>query len=155
MVGSPRTVKSVIPGAVLMTLALAPPAQAQFGPENAAMGVLDEFMRVFNARDDAAMCRTFHYPHVLFADGEVRTYETHDDCVEQFDFARFAERYGWDHSAWDSRAVVHAYPDKVHVTVLFSRYNEDDELVAQLDALYIVTRVDERWGIRSRSGFTP
>ena len=119
------------------------------------MGVLDEFMAAFNARDDEAMCRTFHYPHVRFASGAVRIYETYEDCVEQFDFARFAERFGWDHSEWDSRTVVQATTDKVHVTVIFSRYNADDGLIAQFDSLYIVTRVDGLWGIRSWSSYAP
>ena len=130
-------------------------AQAQFASENAAMGVLDAFMTAFNARDDAAMCGMFHYPHVRFASGAVRSYETFEDCVDQFDFVRFAERFGWDHSAWDRRTVVQAFPDKVHVVVIFSRYNATDERLTQFDSLYIVTRIDNRWGIRSRSSFAP
>ena len=147
--------RPTIAGIVLLTMALAAPARAQFGPENAAMGVLDGFMNAFNARDDEAMCRTFHYPHVRFASGAVRIYETDKDCVEQFDFARFAERLGWDYSGWDSRTVVQANADKEHVMVVCSRYDADDELIAQVDSLYIVTRVDGRWGIRSRSSFVP
>ncbi len=133
-----------------VTVVCAAPALAQFESENAAMGVLDGFMSAFNARDDEAMCRTFHYPHVRFASGAVRTYETYENCVEQFDFERFAERFGWD-----IRTVVQANADKVHVMVVFSRYDADDELIAQFDSLYIVTRVDGRWGIRSRSSFAP
>ena len=140
---------------VLLTMALAAPTRAQFGPENAAMGVLDGFMNAFTARDDEAMCRTFHYPHVRFASGAVRIYETYEHCVEQVDVARCAERFGWDHSGWDRRTVVQANIDKVHVMVIFSRYDADDELIAQFDSLYIVTRVDGRWGIRSRSSFAP
>ena len=140
---------------VFCTMALAAPVRAQFAPENAAMGVLDRFMSAFNARDDEAMCRTFHFPHVRFASGAVHTYESGEDCVDQFDFARFAERLGWDHSGWDSRTVVQANADKVHVMVVFSRYDEDDARIAQFDSLYIVTRVDGRWGIRSRSSFAP
>ncbi len=136
-----------------VTLVCAASARAQFASENAAMGVLDEFMSAFNARDDEAMCGTFLYPHVRFASGAVRIYESHEDCVTQFDFARFAERFGWDHSGWDRRTVVQANPSKVHVMVIFSRYNADDDLIAQFDSLFIVTRVDGRWGIRSRSSF--
>jgi hypothetical protein len=148
--------RSITPVLLLVVTAVcAAPARAQFGPENAAMGVLDQFMAAFNARDDEAMCRTFHYPHVRFASGAVRTYETYDACVEQFDFARFAERFGWDHSGWDSRTAVQANTDKVHVVVIFSRYNADDERISQFDSLYIVARVDGRWGIRSRSSFAP
>ena len=134
---------------------VAGPAYAQFGAENAAMGVLDRFMTAFNARDEAAMCGTFHYPHIRFASGAVRTYDTLDECLEQFDFDRFATRTGWHHSQWDTRTVVQAGGDKVHVVVLFSRYDEDDQRISQFDSLYIVTRVDGRWGIRSRSSFAP
>ena len=148
-----RSIRMVVLLAV--TAVPAASARAQFGPENAAMGVLDEFMRAFNARDGEAMCRTFHYPHVRFASGAVRTYQTHEDCVEQTDFARFAQRFGWDHSTWDSRTVVQANADKVHVMVVFSRYNADDEQISQFDSLYIIARVDGRWGIRSRSSFAP
>ncbi len=130
-------------------------ASAQFGAENAAMAVLDDFMTAFNARDDVAMCRAFHYPHVRFASGGIRTYETFDHCVEQFDFARFAARFGWDHSEWDRRTVVQANTDKVHVAVIFSRYNDAGDRLSQADSLYIVTRVDRRWGIRSGSSFAP
>jgi hypothetical protein len=142
-------------GLVLMGLWFPGTAAAQFASENAAMGVLDRFMTAFNARDEAAMCGTFHYPHIRLASGAVRTYETLDDCLEQFDFDRFAARSGWDHSGWDTRTVVQAGADKVHVVVLFSRYDEDDERISQFDSLYIVTRVDGRWGIRSRSSFAP
>ena len=119
------------------------------------MGVLDEFMAAFNARDDEAMCRTFHYPHVRFASGAVRTYETHEDCVEQFDFAWFAERVGWDHSTWDRRTAVQANGGKVHGMVVFSRYDADDAQISQFDSRDIIARVDGRWGIRSRSSFAP
>ena len=140
---------------LVVTLVHAAPARAQFGPENAAMEVLDQFMAAFNTRDDEAMCRTFLYPHVRFASGAVRTYETYEACVEQFDFAGFAERFGWDHSAWVSRTTVQANTDKVHIVVVFSRFNADDEQISQYDSLYIVARVDGRWGIRSRSSFAP
>jgi len=148
-----RSVRVVV--LLVVTAVPAAPARAQFGPENAAMRVLDEFMGAFNARDDEAMCWTFHYPHIRFASGAVRTYETHEDCVEQFDFAWFAERVGWDHSTWDRRTAVQANADKVHVMVVFSRYNADDEQISQFDSLYIIARVDGRWGIRSRSSFAP
>ena len=43
-------------------------------------------------------------------------------------------------------------PDKVHVVVVYSRYDADDELIRQFDSLYIVTRADGRWGIRATRG---
>ena len=136
---------------LLAWLVLGAGASAQFAAENAAMGVLDRFMMAFNARDDLALCETFQYPHVRFANGAVRVVLTVDDCVERFDFTRFSEQFGWDHSGWDRRTVVQAYPDKVHVAVITSRYDDENERIAQIDSLFIITRVAGRWGIQSRS----
>ena len=137
----------------LAGLAVGVVARAQFGPENAAMGVLDRYMAAINARDAAALCRTWHYPHVLLVGGEVETWETPGDCAARHDFAALAAGAGWDRSGWDRRTVVQAYPDKVHVAVIFSEYDAAGRPLAQLDALYVVTRVDGRWGLRARSRF--
>lgn len=49
---------------------------------------------------------------------------------------------------------MQAYPDKVHVAVIYSWYDDAGRRLAQIDALDMVTRVDGRWGIRARSRFT-
>ena len=137
----------------LAGLAAGVAVRAQFEPENAAMGVLDRYLAAVNARDAAALCRTWHYPHVRFAGGEVETWETPGDCLARPDFAALAAEAGWDRSRWDRRTVVQAYPDKVHVAVIFSEYDAAGRRLAQLDALHVVTRVDGRWGLRARSRF--
>ena len=137
----------------LAALSLGGLARAQFGPENAAMGVLDRYLAAVNARDAAALCRTWHYPHVLLASGGVDTWESPGDCAARHDFAALAAETGWDRSGWDRRTVVQAWPDKVHVAVIFSEYDAAGRRLAQLDALHIVTRVDGRWALRARSRF--
>lgn len=128
-------------------------AGAQFGPENAAMAVLDCYLDAVNARDAAALCRTWHYPHVLLAAGRVQTWDTPGDCAARHDFDALAAATAWDRSRWDRRTVVQAYPDKVHVAVIFSEYDAAGRRLAQIDALCIVTRTDGRWGLRARSRF--
>jgi hypothetical protein len=151
--GAGRTIIAVTGLLGLAGLAAGAGVRPQFGPENAAMGVLDRFLDAFNARDAAALCRTWHYPHVRFTGGEVETWETPRDCVARHDFVAFAAETGRDRSGWDRRTVVQAYPDKVHVAVIFSEYDAAGRRLAQIDALYIVTRVDGRWGLRARSRF--
>ena len=148
-----RTIAAVAGVLGLAALAAGVVARAQFGPENAAMGVLDRYLAAVNARDAAALCRTWQYPHVRFAGGEVEAWDTPGDCAARHDFAALAAETGWDRSGWDRRTVVQAYPDKVHVAVIFSEYDAAGRRLAQLDALYIVTRVDEWWGLRARSRF--
>jgi hypothetical protein len=50
---------------------------------------------------------------------------------------------------------VQSSADKVHITVAFSRYHKDGTKYASYPSLYIVERVDGRWGIRARSSFAP
>jgi hypothetical protein len=122
-------------------------------PEAAAIGVLDAFMQAFNARDMEAWEATYHFPHFRMADGELSTLERAGlRSPELFD--RLATT-GWDHSAWLSREVVQAGPDKVHLAVTFARYRADGSELARYQSLYVVTREEGRWGIRGRSSFAP
>ena len=61
----------------------------------------------------------------------------------------------WDRSAWDRRDVIHAGADKVHIDTRFTRYRKDGSVLAGFDSIYIVTRLDGRWGIQGRSSFAP
>lgn len=120
-----------------------------------AMKSLDEYMVAFNARDPKAWAATLSYPHVRMASGSVRTWQTEEEYADYMDFDAFAERFGWNHSHWVSREVIAAGPDKVHFNTVFSRYNERNEKIATFNSLYIVTKVDGRWGTQLRSSFAP
>lgn len=139
---------------------LAPIAHAQRDVETqraivAAMASLDDYMNAFNARDPKAWAATLNYPHVRIASESVRVWETEADFAGYMDFNAFAQRFGWDRSAWDTREVVQAGPDKVHIAVTFSRYNAANEKIATFDSLYIMTKQDGAWGTQARSSFAP
>ena len=118
----------------------------------AAQGRLDAFMAAFNARDVAAFEATFNFPHVRFASGKVTIIEPGFHKPEMFAQGALTE---WDHSAWLRREVIHAGPDKVHIDTRFARFRKDGSLIGAFDSVYIVTRVDGRWGIQGRSSFAP
>jgi len=113
--------------------------------------VLDTYMTALNDGDPKSVCRSFHYPHVQFVAGMVRTYDTLPSCQTARGTARNGHQSAPNRSGWDRRAVVQAYPETVHVTVILNRFDEADQRVAQLDALFIITRVNGRWGIRGYS----
>ena len=122
---------------------------------DAAMAVLDDFMAALNAGDEAGVNRSFNFPHVRFTGGgEVRVFERPGDYHLSY-FRERTEADGWHHSAWDRRAVVHAGPDKVHFDTQFSRYRGDGSRIASYTSLYIVTRLDGKWGIQGRSSYAP
>ena len=123
----------------------APPvakAHAKFAAEiGAAQACLDAFMTAFNARDLPA-----------FASGKVTTILPGDMKPAMFTTGSLAE---WDHSAWQRRSVIHAGADKVHIDTHFARYRKDGSLIGGFDSIYIVTKLDGRWGILGRSSYAP
>lgn len=129
------------------------PEHARYAAEiAAAQERLDAFMKAFNARDIPAYEATFNYPHVRFHSGNVTIMNPGFHKPEMFERGSLAE---WDHSAWQRRNVIHAGPDKVHIDTRFARYRKDGTLIGAFDSIYIVTRLNGRWGIQSRSSFAP
>ncbi len=135
-------------------LLVAAPLWADEAYEDEALGVLDEFMRSFNARDMTAWAETLHFPHVRFASGQVAVYESAEVFAARNVFAQLAAT-GWDHSHWLRREVVLSSPEKVHFATTFQRFNVDNEPIGTYESLYIVTRIDGEWGIQARSSLAP
>src|SRR5437764_9910725 len=118
----------------------------------AAQGVLDAFMKAFNARDIPAFEATFNFPSVRLASQGLVILNAGDMKAERFTTGALAD---WDHSAWDRREVIHAGPDKVHIDTRFTRYRKDGSVIGGFDSIYVVTRQDGHWGVKIRSSFAP
>jgi hypothetical protein len=116
----------------------------------AALDVLDRFMAALNARDEAALAATLHFPHYRLAGGRMRVWEGPDGYL-----AGFLARAGadWHESRWDFRRVIAAGPDKVHLNVQFTRCRADGTAIGQYRSLWVVTRRDGRWAVQLRSSF--
>lgn len=135
--------------AAILLLAVVSPAQGRDpDAEASAMAVLDAFMAAVNARDIQDYEAQLHFPHYRIASGSV-------SVVEKAGTRPAAATPGWDHSAWEKRAIVHSGPSKVHVDTRFVRYRSDGSVLARFDSLYIVTRRDGRWAVQARSSFAP
>ena len=120
-----------------------------------ARQVLDDFLDAFNARDEAAWADSLHFPHVRLASQTVNVYQDRDEFIDAMNMDAFARNLGWSRSTWDEVQVVQKGDDKVHFAVQFSRYNAAGEVFQTFDSLYIVERIDGRWGVRARSSFAP
>jgi hypothetical protein len=117
----------------------------------AGMAVLDRFLAALNARDQAALLATMHFPHYRLAGVTMGVWDKPDDTYLAGFYARAGE--GWHHTAWDFRRVIVAGPEKVHLDVQFTRYRADNSLLGSFRSLYIVTRRDGVWAIQARSSF--
>ena len=119
-----------------------------------AMRVLDSFMTHFNARDMEQWSETLNYPHVRFAGSEVTIWDTKEEYSSVDIFDRLTST-GWHHSAWLSRKVILVSEDKVHISTVFQRYDENNNPLKQYQSLYIVTNKDGHWGVQARSSLAP
>ena len=129
------------------------PEHAKFAAEiGAAQACLDAFMTAFNARDLPAFEASFNFPHVRFASGKVTTIMPGDMKPSMFTTGSLAE---WDHSDWQRRSVIHAGADKVHIDTHFARFRKDGSVLGGFDSIYIVTKLDGKWGIQGRSSYAP
>ena len=151
-------------GLVILSLAAAFAAWATPDPNTsdthaeavaAARLVMDDFMTAFNAKDESRWADTLLFPHIRVAAGGVVIVPDKATFVAQTDLQQFAIDNNWAYSRWDNIEVIQAGSDKVHFQVTFSRFNPQGERYVTYDSLYIVQRVDDRWGIRARSSFAP
>ncbi len=120
------------------------------GAVAAAMAVLDRHMEALNARSEAALAATLHFPHFRLSGGRMQVWDGPGSYFADF-LARAGE--GWHHSAWTSRVPLAASPVKVHLDVTFTRYRGDGSALGEFRSLWIVACIDGRWAAQVRSSF--
>lgn len=121
-------------------------------PIDAVMTTLDRYFDALNAQDSDGMRAQFHFPHYRFSTSGIQVYDT----PESYGIGIFLGRgdtQGWAYTRWDHRNVIQAGTDKVHLDVQFSRYRADDSVLGVYKSLWIVTRIDGRWGVQVRSSY--
>ena len=113
-------------------------------------------MAALNAGDDRALFDTMHLPHVRISGDGVAIYNTREDLEKNY-LQGFAARAGdsWHHTVLDSTQVIHSSENKVHVFIQFTRYDKDGGPLATHQSLWIMTRLNGRWGAQARSSFAP
>ena len=122
--------------------------------EQACFAVLDQFMDALNGHDAAGMDAAMHFPHIRFAGGQLKVYEKAGSNPMDL-FQKLREEDDWLYSHWRTRDVVQFNDNKAHVALSYTRYRSDDSVIGVYESLYILTKVDGRWGIQVRSSFGP
>ncbi len=124
------------------------------GPEQEALAAVNGYMDAWNLRDLDGMDATFHFPHARNASGRIRVMEEPAARAPNF-FEQFIEQTGWHYSLWDYRRAVQSTDNKVHFAVQFTRYRADDTPIGVYPSMWIVAKIDGRWGVQARSSFAP
>ena len=115
----------------------------------AAEACLDGFTACFNARDRAGMDRHLHFPHVMFSGAAQLVWERPGQLPDDF-FDKLLET-GWAKSVYEEKQPILVSPDKIHFRVRYTRCTMDGRVLSEHENIWIVTRIDGRWGIALRS----
>ena len=146
--------KSVMIAAFVVSGLFATGAPQPASREAAARAPIDAFFKAFNARDNDALKKTLHYPHVRINEaGNVNVWRNASEAGTNFEGLTRSE--GWARSSLDSVSMRQNDPVKVHFEVVFSRYKADGSKYATYQSLWIVTSVNGEWGVQARSSFAP
>ena len=117
---------------------------------NAALAVMDAHIRGLNARDQATIVTTLHFPHIRMSGTKLKVWKSEDMY-----FADFLARAGddWHHSSFEDIQLVGASDDKVHLDAEIRRFDANGDLITSFRSLWVITFEDGRWAAKMRSSF--
>lgn len=121
--------------------------------EVAGHSALDRFIETFNTRNAEAWAASLSYPHVRVSPraGAGASSETAADYAAGVSYEA-PDAMGWHHSAWDTKEILAVSPDKIHASAQWCRYDARGERILPNNVSYVITKVDEQWGIQARLG---
>jgi hypothetical protein len=114
-----------------------------------ARACLNRFTAAFNACDVVGVDGELHFPHVMMWEGRSLVWPAAGQHAS--DFFEQLKATGWCSTRYEAQEPVLVSPDKVHFVVTYTRRAVDDSVLSLHKNLWIVTRVDDRWGIVLRS----
>lgn len=108
----------------------------------------------FNKRDRKISVDLMHFPHVRLWNNQFSIFNSEEEFLKGFDQqTQKLEQEGWTHTVTKDIKSVQSDESKVHLLLLQSRRNKDDIEIEKFQTLWIMTKIDEKWGIRFRSSF--
>jgi hypothetical protein len=115
----------------------------------AAESCLDGFTACFNNRDRVGMDAYLHFPHVLFSGAEWLVREKPGQLPA--DFFDTLVKSGWEKTVYEAKEPMLVSAEQVHFRVRYTRRATDGRILTEHENVWIVTRINDRWGIALRS----
>ena len=108
----------------------------------------------FNKRDRKISVDLMHFPHVRLWNNQFSIFNSEEEFLKGFDLqTQKLDQEGWTHTVTKDIQAVQSDKSKVHLLLLQSRRNKDDIEIENFQTLWIMTKIDGKWGIRFRSSF--
>ena len=112
------------------------------------------FSHAFNAQDHQAIAKTLNYPHIRLAKGEFQAIANQEELalLSEQDENRLGNE-SWDHTVVESMEPIHVGEDKVHLAIKNHRVTKSGDIYDSFETLWIVTLIDQHWGIQFRPSY--
>ena len=112
------------------------------------------FIHAFNTQDHQAIAKTLNYPHIRLAKVEFQTIANQEEFAVLNKQAENRLRNGsWDHTLVESMESIHVGEDMVHLAIKNHRVTKSDDIYDIFETLWIVTLIDQHWGIQFTSSY--
>ena len=115
--------------------------------------VIINYINAFNNRDYIAMADLFNFPHIRFANEKVGVISREEYLKNQNKVSELLHEEGWDHTQIKKIETIQNGPSKSHYKIHFIRYDKNNKIIHDFTTLWIVTKLDDHWGIQFRSSF--
>lgn len=124
--------------------------------ESGAIRAVQEYMTALNEADHKTLFEKLHTPHIRIAGEDVTIYATRKELEEEY-LPGFMNRAGpsWKYTTLDSVEVLQSSVKKVHLFIQWTRYDEHERAITTQQALWIMRKIDGKWGAQARSSFAP
>jgi|TARA_B110001454_G_scaffold146579_1_gene136094 hypothetical protein len=124
--------------------------------ESGAIRAVQEYMTALNDADHRTLFERLHIPHIRIAGEHVTIYQTRKELEEKY-LRGFMDRAGvsWKYTMLDSVEVMQASEKKVHLFIQWTRYDEQERAITTQQALWVMRKIDGKWGAQARSSFAP
>jgi ketosteroid isomerase-like protein len=110
-----------------------------------AKKAMEDYFAAFNAQDVEAIRKHLHFPFSWIINTRVRPVATASEFESPTQ--TLIETEGWHHSEFDYIEPVQVWENKIHFKLAYSRFKADGTKYMTHEALWIVTKVEGRWGI--------
>ncbi len=108
----------------------------------------------FNKRNKKISVDFLNFPHIRIANKNITIHNSPEEFLKNWDRGQEnLDKQGWDHTDTLSIKPVQSDKNKVHLLLHQSRINKKGLAYLDFQTLWIVTKINNKWGIQFRSSF--
>ena len=107
----------------------------------------------FNKRDKKICTEFLHFPHIRLWENKFSVF-SEEEFLEGFDEqTKKLKSEGWNHTITLDIKPIQSSKNKVHLLLHQSRRNKKNQEYHNFKTLWILTKINGKWGIQFRSSF--